>query len=163
MEKKYFSYFIDRTIKHMRLVQDNLILLEKNKELLPFRVKPFELLKRSFKHDIGKFHPELVVAYQKIAEYQYNNINVFPDELERYCDIHYCKERHHPAYHKKYNIKFTDVDLCEMCCDMDASAQRVGELDNAKYFKEVLINEFPILEIYKDKILNIFDILKKLQ
>lgn len=60
-------------------------------------------------------------------------------------------------------MRFTNIDLCEMCCDMDASAQRAGETDNAKYFKDVLLKEFPVLEIHKDKILSIFKLLKSLQ
>ena len=44
--------FIDRQIEHLRKAQDNMILLEKNLDKLPFKTKDFEILRRGMQHDL---------------------------------------------------------------------------------------------------------------
>lgn len=52
--------FIDRQFKHIRLVQDNMILLEKNRDKLPFKVEEWELIRSCLGHDSDKFFPDIL-------------------------------------------------------------------------------------------------------
>ena len=59
--------FIERQLKHIRLVQDYMFFLEMNREKLPFSIDEFTLIERSFFHDITKFSKQFVGRYLTIA------------------------------------------------------------------------------------------------
>ena len=151
------NYFIDRTIKHIRKVQDNMIYLEKNRSILPFKIREFELLRRGLKHDCSKFSRELINGYIIRTEYYYNKENNLPidnidiDEANRIAQIHYRKERHH----SNYKTKMSHLDICEMCCDIAAISWEKNEKDYTEYFLNTKIKNFTILEQYKDDIVKI--------
>jgi len=156
------NYFIDRTIKHIRKVQDNMIYLEENKYLLSFKVKEFELLRRSLKHDLSKFSKNLINGYIDLTEYYYNkdnnisNNHINIDKIRNVADIHCNKEKHHP----NNKIKMSNIDLCEMCSDLAAMSFEKNEDNYTDYFLNKQIKNFKFLEKYKNKILNILLILE---
>ena len=72
MRKKESNFLkekaVNRIIKHMRNVQDNMILFEYNRDQLPFYIKEFELLRRSIKHDTSKFEDNFIVGFSKLPD-----------------------------------------------------------------------------------------------
>ena len=156
--------FIDRQIAYIIRVKDNMILLEKNRHLLPFKIPQFDLLRRGLKHDLSKFSKNSINAYIIAGEYYYNiNRNLPTDHLnmeyvKTIKNRHYIKEKHHP--HNK--IKMSNLDICEMCCDLSAIAWEFNEKNYTKYYLEKHIKDFPILEKYNDNILFILKLLEKL-
>lgn len=54
-----------------------MVLLEKNLDKLPFKIKDFEILRRRIQHDLDKFSDSAVPRYLRIEEYKYNEKTVF--------------------------------------------------------------------------------------
>ena len=158
------NFFIDRNIMHIRKVQDNMILLEKNREKLPFKIKEFELLRRGLKHDLSKFSKKLIKTYVESSNYYYNKEKGFSCEnidfnnIQKIKNIHYSKEKHHP--HSKQNM--SKIDICEMCCDLSAVAWENKEKDYTKYYINIQRVKFPILLKYDKEIIKILKLLEKL-
>jgi len=156
--------FIDRLIKHIRRVQDNMILLEKNRDKLPFEIDKWRLMQRCIHHDSTKFSNKLVDGYVLIDEYYRNqrlglsNNHIEKEKFNEFTEIHCELETHHP--HKQTEMK--DICLCEMCCDLVAMAQEFNEEDYTKYYTEVQLKRYPILEQYNDKILETLKLLQEL-
>jgi len=139
--KKPEYIFIDRQIEHIRKVQDYMIILEKNRNKLPFKIKPFILLRRAMKHDLSKFSIKLIRNFIRIAEYFENkkfglsNDHIDKTILFECSSLHYLTEAHHIEHHIKQKTIPTDIDICEMCCDWVACSQRDGTADIIEYFE----------------------------
>lgn len=160
--------FIDRQIEHLRKVQDNMILLEKNLDKLPFKIKDFEILRRGMQHDLDKFSDSAAPRYLRIEEYKYNekngipNIEIDKEELYRCSNEHYETQSHHDIFHRINNTEFSDLDICEICCDLIA----VSERDNTDIIKHLEEKIFPTKEIFnkrKNDILKILNLLMELK
>lgn len=156
--------FIDRTIQHIRKVQDNMILLEKNRQRLPFKVKKWELAHRGLLHDNTKFSKELVDGFVLINEFYRNkrlglsNEDIEFSKLDHYFDAHRKLEKHHPDK----DTEMDDVSLCEMCCDLVAMAQELNEEDFTQYYREVQIKNYPMLKQYDREILETLNLLQEI-
>jgi hypothetical protein len=165
--KEIKNIFIDRQVQHIRLVQDYMIYLEKNRDKLPFEVKEFELLRQAMYHDFTKFSDEFAYGFIKIAEYYENkklglsNDHIDESTLYKCSDMHYFMEPHHLEYHIKNNTKPSNIDICEMCCDLCANAYRNGEKNFTKYFLEVLVNENDFYRKNKENFLKILNLLSE--
>ncbi|MBR2141524.1 MAG: hypothetical protein IJ853_04160 [Rickettsiales bacterium] len=164
MPKKHID-FTDYFLSHTRMVQDGMMILENNIDKLEeiINVKDFDLFKRSMAHDTDKLTKGLIENYIKISEYHYNKRNNLPNNIDinRILDKrekHYSNQRHHFYMN---SIEPNDVDICEMCCDVNAVAIKSNEKDNMVYFNDVMIHEYPKILKYKDKILTILSILQQ--
>lgn len=128
-----------------------MILLEKNLDKLPFKMKDFEILRRAMQHDLDKFSDNLVSGYLRIEEYKYNERNGIPnkkiskDELYKCSNEHYKTQRHHSVFYILNNSEFSNLDICEKCCDCMAVSERENS-DPIQYFQEKV---FPTNEIVK--------------
>ena len=160
--------FIDRQIEHIRKVQDNMILLEKNLDKLPFKIKDFEILRRGMQHDLDKFSANSAPDYVRIEEYKYNqrngipNIEIDKDELYRCSNEHYKTQQHHDLFHEINNTEFSDLDVCEVCCDLMA----VSERENGDIIKFLEEKKFPTSKVFnkrRDDILKIINLLIELK
>ncbi|HSQ97364.1 MAG TPA: DUF5662 family protein [Rickettsiales bacterium] len=158
------NHFIDRTIYHIRLVQNNMILLEKNRDKLPFDIPEWEILRRSLKHDFSKFSSELIEGYLVVDEYykcKRNNLSTEHIDMEKFqyaIDRHVEIELHHP--NKKEFM--SPLDICEMCSDIVAIAQEYKEKDYTEYYLTKQKKIFPLLNKYNNEILHILKLLEKL-
>ena len=167
LTKQIKQQFIKRQIEHVRLVQDNMILLEINKDKLPFHIDDWKLLQRGMQHDMDKFQDNLVNDFAKIEEYhsnKRNNIsNDYIDKLTLYdcCDIHYNTQPHHQEYHISHNIPYSPLDICEFCCDVFASAKR-HDNSATEYFLTNILPNNEMLQGEKDNVLYIFNLLTSL-
>ena len=158
------NYFIDRNVMHIRRVQDNMILLEKNRDKLPFKIKQFELLRRGMYHDLSKFSRNFIKAYIDSSRYYYNvahglsceDINI--EKIKSIKNIHYLRERHHPHFKKK----MTNLDICEMCSDLAAVAWENKERNYTDYYVNIHMVNFPMLDRYNNTILKILKLLEDL-
>jgi hypothetical protein len=146
--------FIDRQIKHIRLVQDYMLLLEMNLDKLPFKIDQFLIIERSFYHDLTKFKQNFIYRYLAIDEYRKNNTpqkdNLFDCVAE-----YYESESHHMEYHYKNGTLPTNLDICEMCCDMAANSDRNGREDYVSWFLNVLCKKYDFFNQRKDDFVSI--------
>ncbi len=111
--------FIERQLKHIRLVQDYMFFLEMNRGKLPFSIDEFTLIERSFFHDTTKFSKQFVGRYLTIAEYKENEKNNISNEHIDHnvlfdCTKEYYKaEPHHMEHHYKNGTLPSNLDICE--------------------------------------------------
>ncbi|MDR1499042.1 MAG: DUF5662 family protein [Rickettsiales bacterium] len=156
---------MDRFFCHIRLVQDNMVLLENNLSKLPFKIGNYEVIRRSFEHDLDKVRPDLVNTYVEINKYHYNKKNDIENDVdmttfEPIIEKHYLSQRHH---FYRNDFEPNDIDVCEMCCDIDALSTTQKEEDNTSYFRNFMMKEYPQLDRYKKDILHILKLLIKLK
>ena len=156
------NIFINRFLRHTRAVQDNMIFLEKNKDKLDFLdLDDFILFKRGLRHDIDKLENDLIEHYITLAEY-YNMPNTIDKDkvilAKQQIQKHYKTQRHHFYMN---GVEPNLVDICEMCCDIDAIATEQKEENNTLYFENYMLVEYPHLFKMKDIILKIFYFLRE--
>lgn len=154
--------FINRFLRHTRAVQDSMIFLEKNKDKLDFLdLDDFILFKRGLRHDIDKLENDLIEYYITMAEY-YNMPNTIDKDkvilAKQQIQKHYKTQRHHFYTN---GLEPNLVDICEMCCDIDAIATEQKEENNTLYFENYMLVEYPHLFKMKDIILKIFYFLRE--
>jgi peptidase E len=158
--------FIARQIEHVRIVQDAMILLEANIDKLPFEIKNWQLLQRAMCHDLDKFYDHMAGNFCQIEEYHSNKRNNISndhiDESKLYdcCNAHYSTQPHHSKYHIDNNLDYSNIDICEMCCDIFAQSVRNGDIDGGKkYCVENIFNVDVLFKKHSDKILSLLDML----
>ena len=160
--------FIDRQFKHIRFVQDNMILLEKNLDKLPFKVDEWELIRACIDHDSDKFFPDILKGQMAVQEFFYNKRRGLPNDYIDQNEMkaaqlkHYEKNPHHIEYHLKHNTVMSNIDICEMCCDMAAMCQELWFDNYTKHFRENLVPKFDFLKEKQEIFLNILNLLKRL-
>lgn len=156
--------FIKETMDHIRRVQDNMILLEQNREKLPFEIEKWRLLQRIINHDATKFSSQLVDGNIIVSNFLRNkklklsNDHIDKKEVDEAIRIHKELETHHPIIRRRP----TRIDLCEMCCDLVALSQENNEKDYTKYYKEFSLREYKKLKKCNADILKILGLLKEL-
>lgn len=154
MERNFYKKrMMNWYIPHIRKVQDYMILLELNRNELPFYIPEWELVYRGMHHDVDKFSPNLADNFFNIEKYQYdkkhnikNNLDIDNVEKGLY-DAHYSKQRHHTDYHKIHANKMSNLDLCEMACDGLASTEKYGHIlcECLDYYRERKNDGYSIL------------------
>jgi len=170
LKKNIKEKFIKRQIKHTRLVQDLMILLEINKDKLPFLIRDnWKILNRGIVHDMDKFQEFNVNQYVKIKECRDNKrssiTNDYIDEKVLYScpKNHSLIQKYHTKYHKKNNKPFNNIDICELCCDIFANSLKNKDNTNGKQY---CLNEFfpntQFLKEYQDSVIKILDLLSLL-
>lgn len=161
---EYKSAFLNRYVFHIRTVQNNMILLENNLSKLNLNIKSYELFERSFFHDTDKLQPNMICSYFKISEYYYKKNNGIEVDFsienhKEKTERHYETQRHH---FYKNDITPTDVDICEMCCDVSAISIEKNEEDNTHYYRNFMLKDHKKLVEYNDKALKIFHLIWEL-
>ena len=138
--------FINRFLFHTRFVQNNMLLLEKQNNKYEFlKTKDFELINRSLKHDIDKINSENIDSYVMMSAYYYlrnNNLPFDHIDISKHKIIankHYSAQRHH-FYDN--DLEPNIIDMCEMCCDIDAVSSELKEQNNTIYFDNVLMKNY---------------------
>ena len=156
--------FIKETMDHIRRVQDNMILLEENRERLPFEIKKWRLLQRIINHDATKFSSHLVDGHILVNNFLRNkklklsNDHIDMEEVNEAIRIHEELETHHPIRRRRS----TRIDLCEICCNLVALSQENNEKDYTKYYKQFPLNEYKKLKKCNADVLKILELLKEL-
>ena len=165
MKYKYKKEFLQWMFNHIREMQDNIILLENNLDKLPFKLKPYDLIRRCIYHDLDKFKKDMLDGYYTFYNCKYIEKTELPTSVGIIQKKHYIKNRHHPDFHIKTGKPFTNIDLCEMCCDMLKRTEFIyGDCKKQlTYCEEKFFIKYPEMLKYKDKMYNIFDILIKLK
>ena len=168
MIDKIKKQFIERQINHIRLVQDLAIILELNLDKLPFKVDEWEILNRCMQHDLDKFEKHNANQYKRIEEYYSNkregidNSYIDLDKLYDCSKKHYKTQRHHTQYHDINGEEYSNVDICEICCDIVAVSIRNKDNSYGKnYCINTLFPQNPKLNKRKDNILKILELLVK--
>ena len=166
--------FVSRVIWHSRTTADLMLLLEMNREKLPFDIPEWELVRRGVQHDLDKFEdnfPEITISY-----YMDEISNDDVEEINRRAALlkhnHGESCPHHIAYHIKNDIPFSNIDICEMCCDWIASSQKPRFKDDEssksiekmkEKFLEIVVDKNLILEKHMNEFIKIFDLLESLE
>lgn len=158
-ELDFKKEFLKRTLKHIRLVQDNLLLLELYRGNLPFYLPEFELIRSGFRHDTDKFEKSIVKSEIEITKFWYykrNNINnpktISKNEVENISKKHYANSKHHIEYYRK-NSDISFLVLCEIACDMAAICQEYKFSQYTKYLLESRNSKYKILSNFQIKTL----------
>ena len=142
--------YINRVISHNRATADLMILLEMNKDKLPFNIPEWELVRCGVQHDLDKLQTDYANAIVSIYVDEIDESN--EKELEKRHQMHHNHHEanpHHIAYHKLHGTLPSDLDICEICCDWVSSIKKprfVREQKTAKdakdnFIKYVLNNE----------------------
>lgn len=169
MDNEIKRKFIERQIRHLRFVHNSMILLELNKDKLPFEIDDWKILRRAMLHDLDKFSDELVNGYYNLKKYHLKNAIKKVDrndilnnnDIYTCCNIHYMNNRHHIEYHEKNNEEFSNLDICELCCDMHAKSKDHGA-DSIEYFNKYILPNSRLIQKHKDNIIHIFELLDEL-
>ena len=147
-------------------MQDNMILLENNLDKLPFKLKPYDLIRRCIYHDLDKFKKDMIDAYYIFYCNCVMKDMKSPETVEKIRKKHYRENRHHADFHILTGKPFSNIDLCEMCCDM---LERTAFNNNGNYRKIFFYCEnkffikYPEMLKYKDRMYEIFNLLIKLK
>lgn len=158
MKKDFYKYnwIAKRQFPHIRKVQDYMLLLETNRDKLPFYIDEWALLNRSLEHDIDKFKPPMADGYVFLEEWYYNEKHKIKNKLSKdeigklTYDLHYKTQRHHMEFYKIESKSISPLDICEVACDGLAAGQRNGRsLSESLRFYIDRRNEYlPITEKY---------------
>ena len=165
--------FISRVIWHNRIVANLMVLLEINIEKLPFKIPEWELTRRGIRHDLDKFEenfPDVTISLY-VDGIKNNDIAEINKRTATLKHNHGESCPHHIEYHTKNNIPFSNLDICEICCDWIASSQKPRfkdqySLQDMKKIKEdflsIMIDKNPILENYRSDFISIFNLFENL-
>lgn len=159
---------ITRQLSHIYDVQKYMILLELNREKLPFFIPEWEIIYRSMFHDSDKFKEQVANNYCKIRKYlKENNIKeinydmILHNNLFNVVTFHHKSNSHHFEYHEEKNIDFSELDICEMCCDMFAKSIDHNN-DPIEYLEKNLLPKSKFIQKHKENIIFILNLLKEL-
>jgi len=130
--------YLERTVRHIRFVQDNMLfLITKYSKELNLSIKDRQILMHNaMKHDASKFNNVQYRGYIAITEYYKNNATgTWTTEMQEAWINHYKAENHHPI-RLKSDKKFIFDTYCqiECCCDLQAMSQEKGEQSCLDYF-----------------------------
>ena len=166
MNYKYKKEFLQWMFNHIRKMQDNMILLENNLDKLPFKLKPFDLIRRCIYHDLDKFRKSMIDYYYGFyCRYVMASGNRI-QSIEKIRKKHYLANRHHADFHISTGKPFTNIDLCEMCCDMLERTEFNYNGESKKIFfycEEKFFIQYPEMLKYKDRMYEIFNLLIRLK
>ena len=126
---------------HSHKVQMNMLFLENNRNLLPFELEEWVLLERSFYHDLDKFSTNFVNNYFNLFVLEKQGCKNINEDFKK---AHYEINRHHIPYHIKNNTLMTDLDVCEMCSDLDA-VTFITKKENNYWFENVILKNQHVL------------------
>ena len=133
-------YYIERTVEHIRRVQDNMIYLyifHQDK----FDISPDDwrlCLECVMRHDYSKFNEIQFLPY---ANYSWSikfKIPIMAKEKKEFnlaCQDHFRKENHHPNANQNLYTCTTN-EAVEIACDLQAMAQEFGEDSGRTYFEK---------------------------
>ena len=137
--------YLNRTVKHIRLVQDNMLFLitKHSKELNLSMTDRQVLMYNVMQHDVSKFNYKQYKDYIAITEYYKNNaIGTWTTEMQDAWIDHYKSENHHPIrLRNDENFTFDKYCQIECCCDLQAMSQENGEPSCLDYFSNQWIAE----------------------
>ncbi|MDR1498684.1 MAG: DUF5662 family protein [Rickettsiales bacterium] len=161
--------FIKRQLMHMRHVQNNMFLLEKNLDKLSFRIKNFELMKRAMFHDLDKLTNKIEENYD-VFRYKFYERNglTFPDDISvdaihKTSNEHHNTYSHHFEYHIINNIPLSDVDICEIASDIYAvKIEKEEQIEDTLKFVDSLAAKFSLKGGEKKKLVTIIKLLDSL-
>lgn len=170
-DQQIINEFIERQLKHMRLVQDNMLLLEEHRSFLPFQIPAWRLIRRSLNHDRDKLSPAAIQGRIAIAKYWHHIHHHLPVGVNGVIDQntmlqiakqHYLHNSHHMDYHLQHHTLPSKLDICEMCCDMSAIAQEQQAANYTKHFLNVEVPKYTFLQTHLNTFLAIFQLLETL-
>jgi hypothetical protein len=167
--REYEEKFVKGRFYHMRLVQDNMFLLDLNRDKLPFEVKRFELVGRGLTHDLDKITKKPDRHFE-LFKYKLNEKNGIPngraniEELMTVKADHYEKNRHHFEYHIKNREPLTGVDICEIISDIYAvKIEKKEPFPQTIKFVKNLAKKYQVSEADEKNMLAVLNVLNDLR
>ena len=165
-KEEYINKYINRSLKHSRLVADLLFFIFKNTDKLSFKIDKWDLLKRAVNHDNDKFTKQYM---EDMADFWLFGDKMTPEEKEKVNQSyknHKKFNNHHVEYFEINNLKLNNEDICETACDFISSGRKNDDnlVENANIWKEHFENSLKksnFLEEYKDRFFEIFDLFDK--
>lgn len=158
--------FLHYHFLHVSYVLEAAIILEEHREQLPVLIPEWKLIHQVRTHDADKFSPELVAGQYAIQLELYNatrGIATAEDDLAQARQgrqLHYEMNRHHLEYHARHQSLPSNVDLCEMCCDMASIAKMKHESDYTQYFRDHLQLQHTFCQTHAQQFIQILRLLQ---
>lgn len=154
-------HYLERTLKHTKDVLSLLMIIVKNKKELSFNINDYELVQRGLIHDVDKITKSYIEDIHQWFFYKEKLSLEERQRIEKVLKNHKEKQRHHFDFHIINNEGFSNEDLCEMICDWISSIRKDDfsikhTLQEWKENLNISIKQNPILDKYKDKMLEIF-------
>ncbi len=162
---------IEKTIRHIRFVQDNMKAIALHGGVLG--VSHVDIMRRAFFHDFSKFDNSIYEGYvwyhlRNIAIEEKKEIPEYSDELNDYIfdcvKKHRSQSRHHPEYYADIN-DMEPLDIIEMVCDWAAVSQefKMDTYKGSRDFANATIGtKYMFDEKHKDQIFNVISLLGEL-
>ncbi len=165
------QFFIEKTVRHIRLVQDNMIKIAMHGGFLG--VPSSSIVRRAFLHDNSKFDAD---TYEGYIFYHFRisaiekklPIPEYSKELDDFIfssvKKHRSQSRHHPEYYNDVNNMHA-LDLIEMVCDWVSIAQenKTTLYKSSRDFANAVIGKtYMFDEEHKNQIYAIIDLLAEL-
>jgi hypothetical protein len=168
MEKRDInkSDYIERQLMHVRYVQDNMFLLEKNLDKLPFKVKDFELIKKGMLHDIDKLTDRVEDHFTvfRYGFYKRNGLE-YPKDMnievvKKHFDEHHNTSSHHFEYHILTGVPLSNADICEIASDIYAvKIEKEEKIEDTLSFVSYLTTKFSLKKSDAKKLLAVVKLL----
>lgn len=120
INKEMIEYFINRTNRHIELVQSNIYKLTAH-----FPELSSELLERANEHDLSKFTEDEFISYIKLTWSKVTNLelNIYEKKkIDESIRQHYFNNRHHPEHFLDIS-NMESIDILEMFADWLAISQ----------------------------------------
>jgi hypothetical protein len=150
-EDKKYSYFVQRTEKHIELVE------KAAKQIVDMYPEFKELLTVVKNHDASKFEEPELIPYIELSWDKKNNPNKKPSQEVTNATLHHIKHnRHHPEYwledKEEANInqndrdksdkvvdasKMEDLYIAEMVCDWQAMSEELKTNTVREWYNKV--------------------------
>ena len=149
IDKKVKKRFIEKNLEYIRTVQNNMILLEINKDKLPFHIEDWEILQRGMQYNLGIFH-----------DYTINDFNK-ADNLNLHHKYQHCYAESNIPNNISNGFELSKLDICKICCDIFSISQKFRNNPLTYLSNNVLPNN-KILKKNEKEILFILSLLMKL-
>lgn len=134
------KYYFDRTVAHIRRVQDNAFyLINNHADKLHLKTDDCRRLAYNImRHDASKFSEEQFGAYVIFSWKKKNKEDLSYHEqcsFEKAWDHHYRTENHHPERLRGIAEVLLYVEMIEIVCDLQAMSQEFGQSSCREYFE----------------------------
>jgi hypothetical protein len=132
-----------------------MVLLELNRDKLPFDIPEWEIVQRAVLHDLDKFRSGFASYSVESLLLNLKNDKKIKMLKKKYnSHDHQLISSHHTTYHQENNTFPSNLDICEMCCDWVASSR--------KHYNDKIRKEKKTLRsmIFCDKFKDVLDFVK---
>jgi len=172
MNEKETRHF-NRTLEHIHRVHKNMFtLITKFSSELELDLEDCRRLAHNvLNHDISKFNTIQFEPYIELTEYYHQRKTLgnkgyeYPTKelkatVKNAIENHYYKENHHAERYDGDTLPMSELELIEVCCDLQAMAQEFKEGSCRGFYENVWRPKYhvpPEVDEFMDKVISCFE------